>query len=286
MLPCSAAARPHSGLGSGAGNADTGRVNLILVEPGEIGAGGRVALRDGRAGHLRTVLRVAPGARVRVGLLGGPVGTGEVESAGPDGVVLRCTFDGPVPPRPPVDLLLALPRPKVLKRLWAQLAAMGVGRILLTNAEKVERMYFDTHVLEPGFVRERLVEGLQQACDTRLPDVTVHRRLKVLIEDELDALCPDTCRVVADPSFDRTLSAALAACGGRRLLLAIGPEGGWTAYELELLLRHGFAGAGMGTRILRADTACIALLAQAPAGRGTGSDPGPIPSCAPSQPLA
>lgn len=246
------------------------RVNLILIESAEVGAEGRVELRDGRAGHLRTVLRVAPGVRVRTGLLDGPVGTGEVESTGPDAVVLRCAFDGPVPARPPMDLLLALPRPKVMKRLWAQLAAMGVGRILLTNAEKVERMYFDTHVLGPAFIRERLVEGLQQACDTRLPEVSIHRRLKVLVEDELDALCPDACRIAADPSFDRPLSGALADRRGRRLLLAIGPEGGWTPYELDLLSRHGFAGVGMGPRILRADTACIAFLAQAHAGMGCG----------------
>jgi RsmE family RNA methyltransferase len=185
-----------------------------------------------------------------------------------------------VPARPPVDLLLALPRPKVMKRLWAQVAALGVGRILLTHAAKVERMYFDTHVLAPAFIRERLVEGLQQACDTRLPEVTIHRRLKVLIEDELDALCPDANRVVADPSFDRTLPAAVAEGGGRRLLLAIGPEGGWTPYELDLLARHGFSGAGMGPRILRADTACVALLAQAQAGGGSGPAHHPVHACA------
>ncbi len=237
-------------------------VNLILIQSAEVGAEGRVVLRDGRAAHLRTVLRVAPGDRVRVGLVDGAAGTGEVESAGREGVVLRCAFDGPVPARPAVDLLLALPRPKVMKRLWAQLAAMGVGRILVTNAEKVERMYFDTHVLEPAFIRERLVEGLQQACDTRLPAVTVHRRFKVLVEDELDGLCPETLRVAADPSFTQPVASVLATRGGRRLLLAVGPEGGWTPYELDLLVRHGFAGAGMGPRILRADTACIALLAQ------------------------
>ena len=243
-------------------------MNLILLENGEMNADGVAVVRDGRAAHMRKVLRAGPGARMRVGIADGAVGTGEVVSVSAAGVVLRCTLSGPPPPRPPVDLLLAMPRPKVMKRLWAQLAAMGVGRVLVTNAEKVERMYFDTHVLEPGFVRERLVEGLQQACDTRLPEVTVHRRLKILVEDELDGLCPGRHRIVADPSFDRPVAAALAGREVRRVLLAVGPEGGWTPYELELLARHGFAGAGMGPRILRADTACIALLAQAQAAMG------------------
>ena len=45
------------------------------------------------------------------------------------------------------------------------------------------------------------------------------------------------------------------------MLLAIGPEGGWNAFELGLLAAHGFQPAGMGPRTLRTDTACIALLA-------------------------
>ena len=247
-------------------------MNLILVEAGEMGADGRVVVRDGRGEHLRKVLRVAPGQRVRMGVVDGGAGTAEVVAVSADGVVLRCECEGPHPPRPPVDLLLAMPRPKIMKRLWAQLAAMGVGRVLVTNAEKVERMYFDTHVLDPGFIRERLIEGLQQACDTRVPVVTVHRRLKVLVEDEVEGLCPGTCRVAADPSFSRPMGAALAGRGDRRVLLAVGPEGGWTPYELDLLARHGFGGVGMGARILRADTACIALLAQVQAAsRGAGA---------------
>src|SRR5205823_10500285 len=94
----------------------------------------------------------------------------------------HCAFDATVPPRPPIDLLLALPRPKVMRRLWAQLAALGVGQIMLTNAERVERNYFDTHVLKPECYRPLLVEGLQQARDTRLPNVSIHRQFKVLVE--------------------------------------------------------------------------------------------------------
>ena len=105
-----------------------------------------------------------------------------------------------MPPRPNVDLLLAVPRPKVMRRLWAQIAALGVGQIILTNAEKVERNYFDTHILAPETYRPLLIEGLQQARDTRLPAVSIHRQFKILIEDQLDDLFASGLRVVADPS--------------------------------------------------------------------------------------
>jgi RsmE family RNA methyltransferase len=176
---------------------------------------------------------------------------------------LRCALDADPPPRPAIDLLLAVPRPKVMRRLWAQIAALGVGQIILTNAEKVERNYFDTHVLEPEAYRPLLIEGLQQARDTRLPAVSIHRRFKVLVEDRLDALAGAAVRIVADPSAAKILSDVVPAGGGQRVLLAIGPEGGWNAFELGLLETHGFLRGGMGPRTLRSDTACVALLALA-----------------------
>ena len=147
-----------------------------------------------------------------------------------------------------------------MRRLWPQLAALGVGRIILTNAERVERNYFDTHVLAPETYRPLLIEGLQQARDTRVPLVSIHRRFKVLIEDELDALSPKTRRLVAHPGSDRTIASSVHRKANERVLLAVGPEGGWNAFELELVERYGFSRIRMGPRTLRSDTACIALL--------------------------
>ena len=198
-------------------------------------------------------------------MIDGPRGTGRVTRIDDAGVELACTLEASPPPEPDVDLLLALPRPKVMRRLWAQLAAMGVGRIILTNAARVERNYFDTHVLDPAEYRPLLVEGLQQAQDTRLPRVSIHRRFRPLVEDDLDALCPGRARLVAHPSAS---AAPLAwPAGAARVLMAIGPEGGWDDYEVRLLEAHGFTPAHLGPRTLRTDTACIALLAALRAAR-------------------
>lgn len=251
-------------------------MNIVLFEADEISASGAVSLSGARATHLINVLKVAPGQSVRVGVVDGPLGTGTVHAINGDDrlVELRCALEGETPARPCVDLLLAVPRPKVLRRLWAQLAAVGVGRIMLTNAERVERDYFDTHILACDTYRPLLIEGLQQARDTRVPEVSIHRRFKVLIEDELDALCGTALRLVADPGAARSVSDAIAfldpsGSAGRgadrtvaaeRALIAIGPEGGWNAFELALLVAHGFEPVGIGPRTLRTDTATITLL--------------------------
>lgn len=258
-------------------------MNLIILEPHEIAPDGVARVSGPRAVHMTKVLGVVPSQTVRVGMLDGAFGAGTVRSIESGTVELSCAFEAALPPLPRVDLLLAVPRPKVMRRLWAQLAALGVGRVILTNAEKVERPYFDTHVLTPVCYRPLLIEGLQQARDTRLPAVSIHRRFKVLVEDELDALSGAGVRLVADP--DATISVrdgvaptpgcalplrggfalatALSTAADARILLAVGPEGGWNRFELDLLEAHGFTKVGLGARTLRTDTACLALLALA-----------------------
>ncbi|HEY8240343.1 MAG TPA: RsmE family RNA methyltransferase [Kiritimatiellia bacterium] len=233
-------------------------MNMILLDPAEVDARGVARLADYRAKHLIEVLKVRPEQVVRIGLLDGPHGEGRVSRVEGNLVEMACSFEGEPPPVPQVDLLLALPRPKVMKRLWAQLAALGVGRIMLTNAEKVERNYFDTHVLEEAFYRPLLIEGLQQARDTRVPQVSVHRQFRKLVESDLADRSDGSVRWVAHPGSH---ASPLDTRHSTRCLLAIGPEGGWNDFEMALLEQHGFARVGMSARTLRTDTACIALLA-------------------------
>ncbi len=236
-------------------------MNLMLLRTDEMAADGRARLDGARARHVREVLGLLPGDTLRIGLLDGPVGTGTVHAMSDACVELACTFAAETPPRPRVDLLLALPRPKVLKRLWAQLAALGVGRVILTNAARVERTYFATHVLDPAFYEPLLIEGLQQAQDTRLPAVEIHRLFKPLVEDQLGPACEGELRLLAHPGAPGRIDASVAAAAPARVLLAVGPEGGWVPFELDLLQAHGFHPVALGPRTLRTDTACLALLA-------------------------
>jgi 16S rRNA U1498 N3-methylase RsmE len=277
-------------------------MNLLLLEPSELNPDNVATVHGARARHLRHVLRAEPGRPVRVGVIDGPRGIAAVVSIDDHHAQLACTFELVPPPVPRVDLLLALPRPKVLQRLWAQLAALGVGRIVLTNAWRVERNYFDTTVLDPAIYRALLIEGLQQARDTRVPIVSVHRQFRVLVEDDLDRLCPQTTRLLGDPGDDASVADVRADTGvgpyepgdpadtgvgphdpslpeavgagpsarpaRDRILLAVGPEGGWNDFERHLLETRGFRRVSLGPRTLRTDTACIALHAVVTAASG------------------
>jgi len=238
-------------------------MNLILIDSAEVSSKREIYLEDARALHIRNVLRAQPGDTVRVGILNGPMYQAVLLKQDTAGVCLSLPESSisPPPPRPRVDLLLALPRPKVMKRLWAILASMGVGRIILTNAWKVERNYFDTHILQPSAIRSGLLEGLQQACDTRLPEVTLYRQLGACLQEEDKNFSAYTARLVAHPGAGQNMAATLAEVPpDARILLAIGSEGGWIPDEIRWLQEKGFSPVSMGNRILRSDVACISLL--------------------------
>jgi len=206
-------------------------MNRILLEAQEI-RDGRAFLRDGRADHIRAVLGAAAGRCVKVGVADGPLGTGEIVRCDAAGVELALTLQGESP-QPWCDLILAMPRPRALKRLWAQVAALGVGRLFLIAAARVESCYFGSHWLRDEAYRPLLIEGLMQAGTTQVPRVFVEPRLQPFVESRLDALAAGAACFIAHPSDDPAVDPIRAArSAATRAVLAIGPEGGWLDDEL------------------------------------------------------
>ena len=83
------------------------------------------------------------------------------------------------------------------------------------------------------------------------------------MEDELSDLFSSHWKLLADPSGGERLTDCFRGLeNDQRIILAIGAEGGWTPYELKMFKERGFKIFAMGDRILRTDTACIALLGQ------------------------
>ena len=236
-------------------------MNRILFEKGEIEDG--VATFGGvRAEHVLGVLHGEVGQTLKTGEVNGRIGTGEIveisRGADGEGPVVRvkvCHDQESI--RPWMDLVLAPPRPRVMKRLLPQLAAMGVGRIVLVGAKKVEKDFWGATLLKEENYRPLLVDGLMQAGTSILPALDVRRNFRRFVESELDGLFPTARRIVAHP-----YGAEGAKGSAGRLLLAVGPEGGWTDDEVALLESKGFARYSLGPRILRTDTATIALVAQ------------------------
>ena len=237
-------------------------MNLLLLQDADFQPDGTVQMTGRRAQHAREVLRAEPGETLRVGKVGGLVGTGEVLENTPGLLRLRVSLTDPPPPRPGVDLVLAIPRPKALKRVLPAAAQLGVDRVVLVNAARVEKSYFDSKVLDAGFIEELLLQGLEQARDTRLPEVLIRERFRPFVEDELDALFgAQALRLLPHPPAPQPLT-RVGVQEAPRVVLAVGPDGGWVPFEANLLEVHGFRPFSLGPRILRVETAVPVLLGQ------------------------
>ena len=233
-------------------------MNRILFESSEI-ADGVATCSDARAEHILAVLHGEVGQTLKTGELDGRIGTGEIVSIEGRTVAVKVSHTEESL-RPWCDLVLAPPRPRVMKRLLPQLASLGVGTIVLVGAKKVEKDFWGATLLKEENYRPLLVDGLMQSGTSALPRIETRRNFRAFVRDELDAAFPTANRVVAHP-YGASARGASAADGGR-LLLAVGPEGGWTDEEVELLESRGFARYSLGRRILRTDTALVALVAR------------------------
>ena len=243
-------------------------MNLLLLEENEIRDDNTVSLRDRRSEHILNILNSGPGDRVRAGIVNGPVGTAEilsVQEKGGKARVLMRFFAGNEEKsgEPDVDLIMGLVRPIMLKRILLQAAALGVGRIFLINGRRVEKSFFGASLLKDENYRPYLIQGLEQARDTRLPRVSVHKRFKPFVEDFIPVVAGDYDRMlVAHPDNSSDLKKLCAGQITGKTLLAVGPEGGWVDFEVEKFIEQAFVPVSLGRRILRADTAVVALLAQ------------------------
>ena len=230
-----------------------GGVNLVLLFEEDFVDAQFVRLTGRRRDHVLNVHRAAAGDELVVGIAGGRIGSGTIVRADAEAVEMRITLECDPPPPPALTLVLALPRPKVLNRVIASVASMGVKRIYLINAWRVEKSYWKSPRVSPENLRAQSVLGLEQSRDTVLPAIELRRLFRPFVEEELK---PEGLALVAHPQ------AAEAAPRGfpGPLTLAIGPEGGFIEQEIASLVRAGFTPVSLGPRILRVETAVAALL--------------------------
>ena len=240
-------------------------MNLILIQPGELpedSTSGLVTLTGRRAAHIRDVHRAEVGAELAVGCVGGAVGRGRVVALENDTVMLDVALTSAPPPKLPLTVLLALPRPRVLKRALAAAAALGVEELILINAWRVEKSYWQTPVLAPDSITEHLTLGLEQARDTILPRVEQRKLFKPFVEDELPARMHAKRALVAHPDPAAAHIDSLPIERARPTVLCVGPEGGWLPYEVDKLIAAGAHPIQMGARIQRVEVALTALIAK------------------------
>lgn len=233
-------------------------MNLLLLHPADFTEDNCAVIRGRRHQHLRSVHRATEGSVLKAGFIDGKLGTATIRSITSDETILITGFTQEPPSSLPLTLVLALPRPKMLKRIFQTIATMGVRELILVNSYRVEKSYWQTPFLNDEKIQEHLILGAEQGVDTRLPKVSFEKRFKPFVEDRLPQLCNDKRALVAHPKQ----ASACPSASHEETLLVIGPEGGFIEYEIEKMNQAGCETIHLGSRILRVETAVPVLLAK------------------------
>lgn len=234
-------------------------MNLLLLAESELNEQGQATLTDRRHQHLRDIHQLAAGSSLQAGVLNGDCGQALVLEHTADFTRIELQSLHTPPPAPlPVTLLLALPRPRMLARSLEHLSTLGVKKLVLLQTAKVEKSYWQSPELKPEKIHQHLLLGLEQAKDTLLPEVIFQPRFKPFVEDQLPQLSQGSLKLVAHPGDFPACPRGL----NEQVTLAIGPEGGFVDFEVNLLIQQGFQPVQLGERILRVETAVTALLSR------------------------
>jgi RsmE family RNA methyltransferase len=226
-------------------------MNLVLLFSHDfIDETPRVRLSGRRLDHIRDVHRACPGDTLSVGLENGLMGRGTIVAIDRNSLDMDVILDTPPPPGLDLNLIVALPRPKVLNRVLVAAASLGVKRLWLIQAFRVEKSYWKSPRLSTENIRQQCILGLEQAKDTRMPEVYIRKGFKPFVEDELPGIIQGTLACVAHPGSDRPCPRTIDGA----FTLIIGPEGGFIPYEIEKLGACGVQPVQLGHRILRVET--------------------------------
>lgn len=275
-------------------------MNIVLFDDRDFGSGSsptgssnQITVRDRRALHILNVLKLDVGSRVKVGRITNAendlnlrpqnsIGVAKIvqvqrfeidpRESVRTGVIPEVTLiienlDQTPPPPSPVELILALPRPKSLKRCLRAIANLGVKSVHLIHSIRVDKSYWTAPALEPKVMHEALLEGLSIARDTVLPRVHLHRLFKPFAQDVAPHLVSGHA-FVAHPTTENTIATLsdLSSFGSfpsgmraARIPVAIGPEGGFSEYEVGLFNEAGFQNLSLGSRIYSVECAVPVL---------------------------
>jgi len=230
-------------------------MNLILLNDKDFISEKRVILKGKTITHIKKVLKSGVGDSIKVGRVNSLMGVGKIVKIEEEFIELDIDLTSP-PPKPlDVTLIMAMVRPKSLKKALHIAIAMGIKDIYIIKTWRVEKSFWSSPVLDN--LDKIVIEALEQAKDTTIPNIHIRKRFKPFVEDELPTIIDGKEAIIAHPISSLSIKDINVR---NKTVLAIGPEGGFIDYEVEKLNELGFKSFHLGERILRVEFAIPVIL--------------------------
>ena len=224
-------------------------MNIVLLDPRQTESEIWSITSKRQLEHLKQHVDVKVGDTLKVGIREGKRYLTEVVEVTEQAIKLKAVKEEAVPVKLAVTLIVAMPRPKVLRRLIMDSVTLGVEKIILLHSYRVDKSYWQTPFLQQ--LDQYVTLGLEQAGDTIAPKIEIYKRFKPFVEDVLPDLITAECPAyVAHPYADLKMPFAI----DHPCTIVIGPEGGFIPYEVDLLIKNGCQAVSLGNRIIRTET--------------------------------
>lgn len=224
-------------------------MNIVLLDPRQTESEYWSISSKRQLEHLQQHLEITVGDTLKVGIREGKRYLTEIVEVTEQAIKLKPLKEESVPAKLPVTLIVAMPRPKVLRRLIMDSVTLGVEKIILLHSYRVDKSYWQTPFLQQ--LDHYVTLGLEQAGDTVAPQIEIHKRFKPFVEDVLPGLISaERPAYVAHPYVEKSMPFAI----DHPCTIVIGPEGGFIPYEIDLLIKNGCQALSLGNRIIRTET--------------------------------
>jgi len=204
-----------------------------------------------RAAHILNILNAKEGDEIKVGEYLGKVGTGTIKKID-ESIHIKVNDENDPPEKIPLRVIIGLSRPKVMSRLIADITTSGVEHIDIIQTWYGDKGYWSNDIFSESGLKNCVVKGLEQSMDTIPPEIKLIKRFGPYSNDVLPGYLNEKTRgYIANPGSEQSLKVNPEESA----VIAIGPERGFTTYEVDQFIKAGFEPVALGKRILRTEVA-------------------------------
>jgi 16S rRNA (uracil1498-N3)-methyltransferase len=242
-------------------------MNSILLLPEEVGDKGEFSVCGPRAEEIFDAHGSSPRTRFKAGILGCSKGEVSVAAWSKDLITGQYIVTAAPEARISISVIVGAARPQGTKRVLQLATMMGIEEVLFVATLNSQKSYLSSQIFEEYQQAKILRRALEQAQDVVPPVIERYWSLKRCLEtltaryeEKIQLIYADTRESLAPAEV---FSLQQTRTGGNRLVLALGPEGGWHDTEREEFDRFRGWVCSLGSRILTVDVAFAALVAHA-----------------------
>ena len=238
-------------------------MNLLILKKSDQQSQNQFIISDHRSDHILNILKLSVGSQLNLGLIDKCTGIGIIEKIDNKKItIIIKESNKEIKALQSIDIICALPRPQTIKKILFIAGMTAIRNIYFIRANRVERSFFQSPLLDEKEYSKHLIEGMSQGKQIFLPQVSFHLKFKPFFEDYLpENIDKNSCKLLPDVETTHTINSVYEKSDSN-LLLAIGPEGGWVPFEIEMMESLGFRKFKLSDYTLRVEHALMASISQ------------------------